>query len=238
VAKSTTLQMSKLLLLLAPATCFAAMPTVKLSNGVEMPLLLFGTPSCGKPEPNSCAGNATSGAGLAAKEALTLGFTGVDTAHHYMNQRGVAAGIKASGASRVWVTSKIEACNNSFVRWGHCGADTAARFEDNLAQLGATSVDLMLLHAPTGTSASVYPIPPRSPSCNCSSPAACAAMQEQWAVLEKMYKAKKARAIGVSNYCTACLDCIAAKSTVTPHVNQIRGEDTVAAAVAARIAAP
>ena len=149
-----------------------------------------------------------------------------------------AAGIKASGASRVWVTSKIEACNNSVVRWGHCGADTAARFEDNLAQLGATSVDLMLLHAPTGTSASVYPVPPRSPSCNCTAPAACAAMQEQWAVLEKMYKAKKVRAIVVSNYCTACLDCIAAKSTVTPHVNQIRGEDAVAAAVAARIAAP
>ena len=72
-----------------------------------------------RPEPNSCAGNATAGAGLAVKEALALGFNGVDTAHHYMNQRGVAAGIRASGfASRVWVTSKIEACNNSFVRWG------------------------------------------------------------------------------------------------------------------------
>ena len=87
------------------------------------------------------------------------------------------------------------------------------RFEDNLAQLGARSVDLMLLHAPTGTSASVYPIPPGSPSCNCSAPAACAAMQEQWAVLEQMYRAKKARAIGVSNYCAACLDCLAARQS-------------------------
>ena len=51
---SRLLQMSKLLLLLAPAACVglglgAAMPTVRLSNGVEMPLLLFGTPSCGRP---------------------------------------------------------------------------------------------------------------------------------------------------------------------------------------------
>ena len=58
---------------------------------------------------------------------MALGFTGVDTAHHYMNQRGVAAGIRASGfASRVWVTSKIEACNNSFVRWGGARPDPVA----------------------------------------------------------------------------------------------------------------
>ena len=37
-----------------------------------------------------------------------------------------------------------------------------------------------------------------SPSCDCSAPAACAAMQEQWAALEAMYHANKSRAIGVS----------------------------------------
>ena len=51
----------------------------------------------------------------------------------------------------MWITTKIEACNNSFVRLGHCGEDTAAVFEQNLAQLGVAATDLTLLHAPTST---------------------------------------------------------------------------------------
>ena len=47
-------------------------------------------------------------------------------------------------------------------------------------------------------------------------------MQQQWSVMEQMYKANKTRAIGVSNYCKACLDCIAKTGTIVPHVNQIQ----------------
>ena len=46
-------------------------------------------------------------------------------------------------------------------------------------------------------------------------------MQEQWRALELMYKAKKTRAIGVSNFCPACLECIAKTSTIVPAVNQV-----------------
>eukprot|EP00937_MAST-01D_sp_MAST-1D-sp2_P006213 g6213.t1 len=211
-----------LFLLALLGTGTASVPTVRLANGVGMPQLLLGTPSCGAPSPRqSCV----DGTRDAVAEALRRGFPGADSAHHYGNQPGIAAGIAQAGAQHAWVTSKIEACNNSFVRLGHCADDTRARFMDNLRQLNRTSVDLMLLHAPTATGggSSVYPGPEFGcPSCNCSEPRACAAMQQQWAVMEGMYKQGKARSIGVSNYCVACLDCLAKTSTIQPHVNQVR----------------
>lgn len=68
-----------------------------------------------------------------------------------MQQAGVAAGINRAHPPTVWVTSKIEACNDTFVREGHCKEDTENIFVQNLVELNATSVDLMLLHAPTAT---------------------------------------------------------------------------------------
>lgn len=47
-------------------------------------------------------------------------------------------------------------------------------------------------------------------------------IQEQWRALEEVYRAGKARAIGVSNYCKACLDCLLRTATVTPHINQLQ----------------
>ena len=102
-------------------------------------------------------------------------------------------------ASSVWVTSKIEACNNSYARLAHCANDTRNIFEQNLKSLAAVSIDLMLLHAPTstgGAGGSVYPNLGHTPPCNCSAADACIAMQQQWGVLEEMYRLGKARAIG------------------------------------------
>lgn len=47
-------------------------------------------------------------------------------------------------------------------------------------------------------------------------------MRSQWAAMEDLYRDGKARAIGVSNYCEACLECLVGNSSITPHVNQIR----------------
>ena len=215
-------------LVLALALAFGQrVPTVRLANGVAMPQLLLGTPACGAPSPSQACVDGTRDAVAAA---LQVGFPGVDSAHHYGNQPGVAAGIAQAGAAQrqrqtPWVTSKIEACNNSFVRLSHCGADTRARFADNLRQLNATAVDLMLLHAPTATGggSNVYPGPDFGAApCDCSDPAACAAMQQQWAAVEDLYRQGMARAIGVSNYCVQCLDCLARTATVQPMVNQVQ----------------
>eukprot|EP00040_Diaphanoeca_grandis_P017717 m.92884 g.92884 ORF g.92884 m.92884 type:complete len:328 (-) comp26579_c0_seq2:84-1067(-) len=187
-------------------------PSIKLANGVEMPLLVFGTPSC-KLGDSACVDETQA----AVAEALKVGFAGIDTANHYHNQAGCAKAIKAF--PNVWVTSKVESCNNSYVRWGHCFNDTRQVFLENLDELGLEKVDLMLLHAPTATAggSAVYPS-----NCNCSAPDACAAMQEQWSAMEELYFQNKSRSIGVSNYCAPCLQCLAKTSRVTPHVNQIR----------------
>jgi diketogulonate reductase-like aldo/keto reductase len=193
-------------------------PMVPLSNGVLMPFLHFGTPSCPL-TPGQCSNDTAKAVYLANQ----IGFLGIDTANHYHNQLGIREGL-SKVTQKPWITSKIEACNNSYVRLSNCSHDTARIFDQNLDELGVEYVDLMLLHAPTSTKGgdSVYPGPYfNAPACNCSDPIACKAMQEQWSVMEKYYKLNKSKAIGVSNYCSACLDCIAATASITPHINQI-----------------
>ena len=205
--------MLSILLLFSPSS----MPTITLRNGVKMPMLLFGTPNC-KLGDDACHAEVAAEINL----ALPIGFDGIDTADHYHNELGIAqSDLHGSSA---WVTSKVEACNNSYVKLGSCAADTRAVFMRNLAQLNASSVSLMLLHAPTATrgGSHVYPGPQfDAPVCNCSARAACEAMQQQWGAMEALYSEGKAKAIGVSNYCPACLDCLAETSKVTPMVNQI-----------------
>ena len=199
------------------AALLGSMPTIRLPNGVEMPMLQMGTPSC-----RQSGGECEAGAARAVALALSLGFTGIDTANHYRCQRGVAQGIAAAGGAQPWVTSKVEACNTSFVPLGQCAAGTRAVFLENLRLLNRSSVDLMLLHAPTGTGDGVYPGPAfGNPPCDCAAAPACAAMQRQWSAMEQLYHEGRARAIGVSNYCEACLDCINRTASIAPMVNQI-----------------
>ena len=47
-------------------------------------------------------------------------------------------------------------------------------------------------------------------------------MQEQWKALEAVYSAGRSRAIGVSNFCASCLQCIHDIARVRPHVNMFR----------------
>ena len=46
-------------------------------------------------------------------------------------------------------------------------------------------------------------------------------MQAQWRALEHAYNTGRTRAIGVSNYCTGCLQCLNRTATVRPHINQL-----------------
>ena len=164
----------------------------------------------------------------------------MDTANHYRNHRGVARGIAAARAEGhdgpVWLQTKIEGCGNSVdprspVLQGSCYRDTLAVTESSLRELGVSQVDLLLLHAPpcvpgapwveecmgVPTEDLVYPH-----GIDCTADVPCAMMQQQWAALEEVYAAGKARAIGVSNYCAPCLACIAKTMTVAPHVNQFQ----------------
>lgn len=203
---------------------FATVPTVTLSNGVEMPMLVLGTGT-------STWRNNTSTA-LTVKMGLLAGFPGVDTANSYRNQEGVADGIAAARQAgvkgHVWITTKVEGCGSPESAVIHCFNDTLRKFNQNLELLGTQQVDLTLLHAPPcipnapwtkgcGGPGGVYP-----DHTNCSAAEPCAMVQSQWRALELMYHNNASRAIGVSNYCADCLRCIKQVASVTPHVNQFK----------------
>ena len=192
------------LLSLALAAGDATDPTVRLWNGVEMPLV-----ACGSGGDSSA--EAQSGVAL----ALKAGCTHIDTAHDYNCLAGVAAGVAAwmgEGHARdsLFLTSKVPGCGvPTQGLQPPCFDNTYAMAEKDIAALvGKTGhVDLMLLHFP--------------PLEGCGG-ASCTKMQEQWTALEQLYVAKKTRAIGVSNYCATCIACIEENATVMPMVNQIQ----------------
>lgn len=201
--------------------------TVRLNNGVHMPLVLWG--SGGPTQENQTSTE------IAVKLAVSaaVGFPGVDCANHYHNQAGVARGIASSGTPRsaLWLTTKVEPCGHSKVHVFNCYNDTIKVFKENLVQLNTPVVDLTLLHSPPCVPNSSWADPqcmwPDQPNaiypqnCDCADPVPCAMMREQWRALELMYKRKKTRAIGVSNFCRACLECIAPSSSLSPALSVI-----------------
>lgn len=68
----------------------------------------------------------------------------------------------------------------------------------DLDDLGLDYVDLILLHGPSN-------LQNAKGACGRLS---CQRDLGQWKAYEKLYKAGKAKAIGVSNYCISCLECL------------------------------
>jgi 2,5-diketo-D-gluconate reductase A len=110
------------------------METVKLNNGVEMPVLGYGVYQVNPAECERCV-----------TDALAVGYRSVDTAQAYYNEEGVGAAIAKSGIDRheLFITSKIWVSN--------FGYDKAAKsIDESLRKLGTDYIDLMLLHQPYG----------------------------------------------------------------------------------------
>jgi diketogulonate reductase-like aldo/keto reductase len=110
----------------------AAVPTITLNNGVELPQLGFGVFQI---PPSEVVESVV--------RALEAGYRLIDTAAAYRNEEGVGKAIASSGLSRqeVMVTTKL------------CNADqgydeTLAAFDRSLAALGMDTIDLYLIHWP------------------------------------------------------------------------------------------
>jgi 2,5-diketo-D-gluconate reductase A len=107
-------------------------PTISLSDGVEIPQLGFGVFLVPPEETRE-----------AVEEALAVGYRHIDTAAAYRNEEGVGAAIRESGLPReeVFVTTKL---------WNsQQGHDSALRAIDkSLTRLGMDQVDLYLIHWP------------------------------------------------------------------------------------------
>ena len=96
-------------------------PTVKLNNGVELPMAGLGTWQYNN-----------SRAGAAAALALKLGYTHIDTAFIYGNQEGIGKALKAS--DRPVPTSSLKNTG------GLSAKDAAEHLETCLEQLQMTTL--------------------------------------------------------------------------------------------------
>lgn len=173
-------------------------PSVTLNNGVQMPAIAAGTWQY-KPDV----------AEASVKAALAAGFTHIDTAHDYDNQGGVGKALAGVPRASYFLTTKVPGCGLQGISKSKCAEDTAKAIDDDLNQLGLDYLDLLLVHFP--------------PLGGCGNVGGnCKAIQSQWTALEAAYASKKARAIGVSNFCITCFQCLNETMKITPTVNQVQ----------------
>ena len=109
------------------------MQTVKLNNGVEIPVLGFGTFQITDPVE----------AEQSVIAAIKAGYRHIDTAQSYMNEEAVGRGIANSGVPReeLFVTTKVWVENVSY-------EGVKASFERSLKRLGLDYLDMLLIHQP------------------------------------------------------------------------------------------
>jgi len=144
--------------------------------------------------------------------AVKAGMTHVDTANNYKNQQAVGDAIRASTLrEKIFLTTKVPGCSEPDV--AGCYASTQADIIADMEQLGFRNVDLLLLHFPPRP----FPWRPKED---------CARLRAQWRALEEAYDDGRARAIGVSNLCPSCLECLRSSTDpplrVFPAVNQVQ----------------
>lgn len=106
------------------------MKTVKLNNGVEMPILGYGVFQVAPDEAARCV-----------EEAIGVGYRSIDTAQAYYNEEGVGQGIKKSGVPRtdLFLTTKVWISNAGEQK-------AAASIDESLRKLGTDYIDLLLIH--------------------------------------------------------------------------------------------
>lgn len=129
----------------------------------------------------------------AVRWALVAGYRHIDTAAIYRNECGVGQGIRASNVPRedIFVVSKVWNSDQGYER-------TLEAFEKSLERLQMDYIDLYLVHWPVAGK-----------------------FKSTWRALEELYRLKKVRAIGVSNFLKHQLEDLMENAKVIPMVNQM-----------------
>lgn len=129
----------------------------------------------------------------AVGDALSVGYRHIDTAALYGNEKGVGEAIRGSGIPRrdIFVTSKVWNADQGY-------DSTFRAFDKSLKLLGFDTLDLYLVH---------WPVKGK--------------FIETWRALEKIYEAKRVRAIGVSNFLQHHLEELLPHCRHVPMVNQM-----------------
>lgn len=109
------------------------MQTVKLNNGIEMPILGFGVYQV--PDHNECE--------RVVSEAMETGYRLIDTAQAYFNEEAVGKAIKNSGIDRkdIFLVTKVWVSNGGYEK-------AKASIDESLRKLQTDYIDLILIHQP------------------------------------------------------------------------------------------
>ena len=110
------------------------MEYIRLSNGVEMPLLGYGVFQVSPDECERCV-----------TDALNVGYRLIDTAQAYQNEEGVGAAWRKSGIKRedLFLVTKVWISN--------AGEEKAYKsIEESLRKLQTEYIDLLLIHQAYG----------------------------------------------------------------------------------------
>ncbi|ODQ67297.1 putative NADPH-dependent alpha-keto amide reductase [Nadsonia fulvescens var. elongata DSM 6958] len=186
-----------------------AIPTFKLSNGVEIPAIGFGTGTKWFKRSND---NQTSDEQVdtqtvaALTTALGNGITHIDGAEVYGTEPEIGTALKeylasptnpsATTREQLFVTTKV---------LPHI-KDVNKALNNSLSKLGLEYVDLYLIH---------------SPFISEDNPEQGISLEDAWRAVERAYTQGKVRAIGVSNFTVEDLKRILAIATIKPQVHQI-----------------
>ena len=110
------------------------MEYIKLSNGIEMPLMGYGVFQVDPSECERCV-----------SDALSVGYRLIDTAQAYYNEEGVGSAIAKSGIKRedLFLVTKVWISNAGEEK-------AAASIDESLRKLRTDYIDLLLIHQAYG----------------------------------------------------------------------------------------
>lgn len=110
------------------------MNTIKLSNGLDMPVIGFGT------------WQLTENVEAVIAEALKVGYRHIDTAAIYKNESAIGNALQQSDVDRssIFLTSKVWNTDRGY-------ENTLAAFEQSLERLQTDYLDLYLIHWPANS---------------------------------------------------------------------------------------
>lgn len=173
--------------------------TIKLSNGVEMPILGFGT------MPSQWGMKAGEQFIKTVETAVKVGYRNIDTAVVYFNEAAVGEAIRRSihngiaSRGEIFISTKLWNTDRGYDQ-------TLKAFDASMSRLGLDYLDLYLIHTPA-----VQRWHTDWREINLST----------WRAFERLYKDGRIKAIGVSNFLPHHLQPLMEKAEICPMVNQI-----------------
>ena len=154
---------------------------IKLYNGVQMPIIGYGEYLV---NPEVCVQSTI--------DAINSGYTHIDTAIAYMNEKEIGEAISKSKIDRkdLFITTKVWIYSMGY-------ENTHKAINDSLSKLNTNYLDLVLIHQPYGD------------------------YYGSWRALEELYEKGVIKAIGVSNFSAERLSDLIWNAKIKPMVNQI-----------------